>query len=81
MEKTLPYTPDKTIQRPRFLIDSPSPLREEIKSGMKISSVLDKVNDIFEEYRTPEVRDLYMERCKMGMPRREISRLHRLQVL
>ena len=34
-----------------------------------------------EECRTPEVRDLRMERCQMAMPRRDVSRLRRLQVL
>ena len=34
-----------------------------------------------EECRTAEVRDLRMERCQVAMPRRDVSRLRRLQVL
>ena len=45
MEETSPQTPENPIQRPRFVIDSPPPLREEIKSKTKNPSVLDMVND------------------------------------
>ena len=45
MKETSPQTPENPIQRPRFVIDSPPPLREETKSKTKNPSVLDLVND------------------------------------